>query len=435
MAVSTLMKTPYWLSTLVTAWLFINFSAVAENWPAWRGPEGTGAAHDKKLPLRWGTNENVRWRTPLPERGNSTPIVWGNRVFVTQAIEAEKRRVLLCFDRTTGRLLWQQGTVVSASEPTHGTNPQGSSSPVTDGERVVVWFGSAGLLCYDMDGKALWHRDLGPQKHIWGWGSSPALHGGLCFLNFGPGEPSFLVAMDKKTGKEIWRAAEPNADSGEKKPDQEKAVWTGSWSTPVIIKAGRREELILSWPNRVVSFEPKTGQELWACAGINPLVYTSPLYDEEKEIIVAMGGFNGKALAVKAGGTGDVTESRRLWHHPKTKQRIGSGVIHDGHIYILNDPGVAECFELETGKLIWEERLRGPAAKSDNWSSMVLADGRLYAVTQGGDAFVLKASPKFEVLATNSLGEATIASMAVSNGDLFVRTYNALWCFREHRKQ
>jgi outer membrane protein assembly factor BamB len=261
------------------------------------------------------------------------------------------------------------------------------------------------------------------------------LHGNLCFLNFGPGEPSFLVALDKKTGKEIWRVAETNADSGEKKPGQEKAVWAGSWSTPLVIKAGGREELILSWPRRVVAFEPKSGQELWSCAGINPLVYTSPLYDKEKEILVAMGGFMGMSLAVKAGGVGEVTETRRLWHHPKTKQRIGSGAIHGGHIYILNDPGVAECFELETGKLVWEERLRGPGAKSDNWSSMVLADGRLYAVNQGGDAFVLKASPKFEVQATNSLGEATIASMAASDGDLFIRTHKALWCVGETRKR
>ncbi len=305
---------------------------------------------------------------------------------------------------------------------------------MTDGERVVAWFGSAGLFCYDLLGKELWRRELGPQKHVWGWGSSPSLDESRCYLNFGPGEPSFLLALDKKTGKEFWRVAEPNADSGEKKPQQEKAVWTGSWSTPFVIKAGGRQELILTWPKRVVAFDPKTGRELWSCAGINPLVYTSPLYEPSKEIVVAMGGFNGMALAVKAGDSGDVTESRRLWHHPKTKQRIGSGVIHDGHIYILNDPGVAECFELETGKLIWEERLRGPAAKSDNWSSIVVADGKLYAINQGGDAFVLKASPTFEVLATNSLAEATIASMAVSDGDLFVRTHKALWCFRESRK-
>jgi len=426
--------TAYWQTMLIAGVLWTEASAVAENWPTWRGPSCTGVANETHLPLHWGTNENVLWRTPLPERGNSTPIVWGKQVFVTQAIEADKRRALLCFDRATGRLLWKQGVVVESAESTHETNPQCSSSPVTDGERLVAWFGSAGLFCCDLQGSELWRRELGSQKHIWGWGSSPSLDGSLCYLNFGPGDPSFLVALDKKTGKEDWRVAEPNANSGEKKPGQEKAVWAGSWSTPVIIKAGGREELILTWPKRVVAFEPKTGRELWSCSGINPLVYTSPLYEPSKEIVVAMGGFNGMSLAVKAGGSGDVTESRRLWQHPKTKQRMGSGVIHDGHIYILNDPGVAECFELESGKLIWEERLRGPAAKSDSWSSMVVADGKLYVINQGGDTFVLKASPQFEVLATNSLAETTIASMAVSDGGLFVRTHKALWCFRESRK-
>ena len=179
------------------------YAAHADNWPAWRGPEGIGAANEKSLPLRWSTNENVRWRVPLPERGNSTPIVWGRRVFVTQAVE--HRRTLLCLDRTNGKLLWQQGPTYTETESAHETNPLGSSSPVTDGERVIAWFGSAGLYCYDLDGKELWQRDLGPQKHHWGWGSSPMLHGNLCFLNFGPGVPSFLLAVDKHTGKTIWR--------------------------------------------------------------------------------------------------------------------------------------------------------------------------------------------------------------------------------------
>ena len=401
-------------------------AATAGNWPAWRGPEGMGVATESNLPLRWSTNENVRWRVALPERGNSTPIIWGGRVFVTQAVGA--RRTLMCFDRANGKLLWQQGPAYTEPEPTHETNPLCSASPVTDGERIIAWFGSAGLSCYDLAGKELWHRDLGPQRHIWGWGTSPMLHGDLCILNFGPGVPSLLLAVDKRTGKTIWQVDELNADSGEKKPGQDKPEWVGSWSTPVVIKAGGREELVLSWPKRVVAFEPKTGRELWTCAWLNPLAYASPLYDQGESIVVAMGGFAGMALAVKAGGTGDVTESRRLWHHPKTKQRIGSGVIHNGHIYILNDPGVAECFELKTGKLIWEERLKGPAAKSDNWSSLVLAGDRLYAINQGGDALVFKASPKFEVLATNSLGEPTIASIAPSEGELFIRTYKALWC-------
>jgi outer membrane protein assembly factor BamB len=347
----------------------------------------------------------------------------------------ENRRTLMCFERKTGKLLWQQGPVYSEAETTHETNPQNSSSPVTDGERVIAWFGSAGLYCYDLDGAELWQRDLGRQKHIWGWGSSPVLSGDFCYLNFGPGEPSFLIAVDKKTGRDVWRVTEPNANSGESKPGQDKPVWAGSWSTPIVITSGQRQELIVAWPNRVEAFDPKSGREFWKCAGLNPLVYTSPLYDKDTKIVVAMGGYMGMALAVKAGGSGDVTQTRRLWHHPKTKQRIGSGVIYENHIYILNDPGIAECFQLETGKLVWEERLRGPAPKSDNWSSMVASAGKLYAVNQGGDAFVLKAAPQFEVLATNSLAEPTIGSMAVSDGDIFLRTHRALWCIRESKPE
>ena len=421
-----------WLPALLT--VLSPGSMNAGDWPAWRGPTGMGTSTERALPLRWGTNLNVRWRVALPEPGNSTPITWRNRVFVTQALTQDKRRTLMCFDRATGKLLWQQGPVYAAQEQTHQTNPLCSASPVTDGDCVVAWFGSAGLFCYDLEGKELWHRDLGPQRHIWGWGSSPVLQGNLCFLNFGPGEPSYLLAVDKRTGKDVWKVVEPNADSGEKKPEREKPIWAGSWSTPVLIQAGGREQLVLSWPGRVVAFEPASGKEIWTCSGLNPLAYTSPIYDEGRNILVAMGGFGGMSLAVKPGGTGDVTQTARLWHHPKTKQRIGSGVIHDGHIYILNDPGVAECFELESGKLVWEERLKGPGPKADNWSSMVLADGKLFSINQGGDAFVLKASPKFEVLATNSVHEITMSSLAPSNGEIFVRTYQHLWCIGEGKQ-
>ena len=398
----------------------------AANWPAWRGPQGTGACAEKDLPLHWSTNENVRWRAPLPERGNSTPVIWDNRMFVTQAIQKENRRTLICFERSNGKQLWQSGVAYQEKEMSHDTNPQCSASPVTDGERVVASFGSAGLYCYDLDGKEIWHRDLGKQTHIWGNAASPILHGELCILNFGPGERTFLIAVNKKTGETVWQNNEPGGDSGEKKPEQEKPEWIGSWSTPIVISVDGREELIMAFPRRVAGLDPKTGKEFWTCRGLNPLVYTSPLYDDG--IVVAMGGFAGSALAVKPGGSGDVTDTRRLWQIPKTKQRIGSGVISGGHIYIHNDPGVAECFELPNGKLVWEERLKGPGPKSDSWSSMVLSGERIYVVNQSGDTFVLKASPKFEVLATNSLSETTISSIAVSNGALFIRTHKALWC-------
>jgi outer membrane protein assembly factor BamB len=404
-------------------------SVRADNWPQWRGPQGTGVCLEKSLPLHWSTNENIRWRAPLPERGNSTPVVWGQRIFLTQAIE--DRRTLICFNRADGKSLWQSGTTYPEKEATHETNPSCSASPATDGERVVVSFASAGLYCYDVSGRELWRRDLGKQAHIWGNGASPVILGDLCLLNFGPGERTFLIAVNKRTGETVWQVNESGGNFGDAKPG-EKPNWIGSWSTPIVVRVKGREELLMSWPGRLAAYEPRTGQELWTCSGLNPLVYTSPLYAEET--VVAMGGFMGMALAVKAGGTGDVTETRRLWHHPKTKQRIGSGVIHDGHIYILNDPGVAECYELKTGKLVWEERLAGRGPDNSSWSSMVLSGDRLYVINHSGDTFVLRASPTFELLATNSLGEPDNASLAFSDGDIFIRTHKALWCVSKNQK-
>lgn len=408
----------------------------AGNWPAWRGPMGTGVAEEKNLPLKWGPAENVKWRVALPERGNSTPIVWNDRLFVTQPVG--DRRTLMCLNRADGRLRWQQGVPTKEKEPTHGTNPYCSASPVMDGERVIASFASDGLFCFDLDGKELWRRtDLGRQIHIWGNGASPVIHGDLCFLNFGPGATTYLIAVDKKTGKTVWKHDEetgygkpPAADAKGAKANQN-ATYIGSWTTPVIMKVERQEQLLVIWPRRLAAYDPKTGKELWTCAGLNPLIYTSPVHSGDT--VVAMGGFGGMAIAVRAGGSGDITVSRRLWHHPRTKQRIGSGVIHDGYIYIHDDPNVAECLELKTGKLIWEERLSGPAQSQHNWSSVLLADGKCYTINFGGDCFVFKASPKFELLAVNSLGEASNSSLVPSNGELFIRTHKAIWCIGERR--
>src|SRR6185295_2510635 len=180
------------------------------------------------------------------------------------------------------------------------------------------------------------------------------IYADLCFLNFGPGETTYLLAVNKKTGKTVWKQEEATGYQHPKDGGQgeQGKSFIGSWSTPVIMEVEGKDQLLMSWPKHLVAYEPKSGKEIWTCSGLNPLAYTSPIYAEG--IVVTMGGFNGMAMAVRADGNGDVTESRRLWHHPKTKQRIGSGVISDGHIYIHNDPGVAECFELKTGKLIWE---------------------------------------------------------------------------------
>jgi outer membrane protein assembly factor BamB len=411
-------------SLAVGLWLAGSPLVHGANWPSWRGPNGDGVTEETGLPTKWdATSSNVKWKVALPDRGNSTPVVWGDKVFLTQAEEKAGRRTLMCLDRKTGKVLWQEGITYKDAEATHATNPYCSASPATDGERVLVSYGSAGLYCYDFAGKELWHRtDLGKQHHIWGNASSPVLAGDRVFLNVGPGENTTLLCVEKKTGKTLWEHKEPGGASGE----EGNKKWLGSWSDPMLRKVGSRYELFMTYPGRVCAFDPTTGKELWTCAGLNPLVYNSPLYDDG--VVVGMGGFGGMAVAVKAGGSGDVTSSHRVWHLPKVSQRIGSGVLYQGRHYILSDGGFAECRDLKTGELLWNERVKGPGPTGQNWSSLVRSGDLLYAVNQGGDAVVFKAGPKFELVSTNSLGERVIASIAVSDGELFIRGYKHLWC-------
>jgi outer membrane protein assembly factor BamB len=419
----------------VSAVLLFAFAAVAsaENWPAWRGPLGTGICTEKNLPTTWSKTENVKWRVPLPEPGNSTPVVWNDRIFLTQAVKDQ--RTLMCFQRADGKLLWQQSVTAKEKDPTHPTNPYCSASPVTDGERVIVSFASEGLYCYDFSGKELWKRtDLGRQIHIWGNAASPVIHGDLCFLNFGPGETTYLLAVEKKTGKTVWKHDE---ETGYGKPPTQdvrtnantppgNATFIGSWTTPTIMPVEGKEQLLMSWPRRLAAYDLQSGKELWTCSGLNPLIYTSPVYGDG--IVVSMGGYGGSAIGVRAGGSGDITDSRRLWLVPKNPQRIGSGAVSDGHLYIQNDPGTAMCIDLKSGAPVWTERLKGAASTGQNWSSVMLADGNCYTITQGGDCFIFKASPTFQLVATNSIGERSNSSIVPSNGELFIRTHAALYC-------
>lgn len=400
----------------------------AANWPAWRGPDGTGISNEKNLPLTWNATENVKWKVALPERGNSTPIVWGDRIFLTQNIG--QQRALICFARNDGRQLWKAGPTYAAQERTHESNPYCSASPVTDGERVIAWFGSAGLWCWDFAGKELWHVDLGKQDHEWGYASSPVIHGDSCFLNFGPGDRTFLLAVNKRTGKETWRVDVPPITPKLPRNDGfgvSADGMIGSWSTPLIVPAGARTELAMVWPEKVAAHDLATGKELWHCPGLNPLIYTSAMFGEG--VVIGSGGYGGSTAAVKPGGSGDVTATHRLWYRAKDKQRIGSGVIAGGHLYILNTPGTAQCIKLATGETVWEERLRGTGAKGESWSSMVLAGDRIYVPNQSGETFVIKAAPKFEQLAANPLNDGlTNSSVAPSDGEIFIRTHAHLWC-------
>jgi outer membrane protein assembly factor BamB len=419
------LRSPLLLSAL--ALTLSSAPLLADSWPQWRGPAGTGLANESQLPLRWGPDQNIRWKIPLPERGNSTPILWKDRLFLTQAVE--QKRLLLCLDRKDGRILWEKGTTAQVPEKFHPTNTPCAASPTTDGERVIAHFGSAGIYAFDFAGQELWHVDLGPVDHAWGYAASPVLDAERCFVHFGPGTRHFLVALDKRSGKELWRVDFPIVHP----PDRTdgfagKKGEIGSWSTPILVSTGQRSELILSLPGKLAAFDPATGKELWFCEGLNPLLYTSAMAGEN--VVIGSGGYGGSTIAIHPGGSGNVTE-KRLWHKIRDKQRIGSGVIHNGHLYILNTPGTAQCVRLSDGTTVWEERLPGTGARSESWSSMVLAGERLYVNNQGGDVFVLKASPTFELLAVNPLHDGLMnASIAVSDGELFLRTEKHLWCVR-----
>jgi outer membrane protein assembly factor BamB len=202
----------------------------------------------------------------------------------------------------------------------------------------------------------------------------------------------------------------------------------GSWSTPVLVKADGREELVIALPGCLVAFEPKTGKQLWLSKGLGSTIYTSPVSGEGTLIGMTSGPGGGSVIAVTPGGSGDVTESQRVWRKERFSSGIGTGVIHEGHLYTISQNGVAACTNLKDGNTIWEERLKASGSRGSSWSSMLLADGKIYVPNQGGDVFVLKAAPKFEVLATNSVNESTNASLAVADGDVFLRTDKALWC-------
>jgi outer membrane protein assembly factor BamB len=396
---------------------FLTSACRAENWPAWRGPKGTGVSSESEFPTKWTNTDNVKWAAPMPAPGNSTPIIWGNRVFVTCALEKGTRRTLMCLDRANGKLLWQQEMKYAGTEPTHKDNPYCSASPVTDGERVIVWHGSAGLAAYDFEGKQLWARtDLGEFNHIWGNASSPVIHGDMVIGYFGPGLNVYLAAFDKKTGKDIWKVDLPNAKS---KTPQE---FFGGWNCPVIREVNGKSELLIGLPKQLTAFNPADGKEIWKCMGLGPLVYNDVLYSDD--VLVSMSGYSGPAIGVKSGGTGDVTETHRLWRNEREQpQRVGSGVIVGKHMYILNDPGFAQCIEIATGKEIWREKLGGQA-----WTSMVSAGDKLYVIDTKGITYVLKASPEYSLISKNPVGELTRASVALSDGQVFIRTYQNLYC-------
>jgi outer membrane protein assembly factor BamB len=406
-------------------WLvLVSGNVFSQDWPAFRGPRGDGIASGDVAPVRWTRTTNVKWKISLAHPANGSPIVIAGRVFLAVPEDDEgKGRSLCCYDSTTGTQRWKRTVAIGEAMPTHEANPYCGTTPASDGQRVVVWHASAGLHCYDLDGKEIWKRDLGEFRHTWGYGTSPVLHNGKVILNTGPGKAPFVAAFDLKTGKTLWRADEP--DYRDAAALQKKRL-VGSWCTPLITKVDGRHQVICAQPTRIVAYDADDGTVAWWCGGIScekgDLAYSSPIV--AKDVCMVRAGYVGPSIGVRLGGKGPVTETHRLWRHPDQKSNVGSGVFVDGYVYMPDIDSFVTCVDTKTGQRLWTER----AGRGECWGSIVYAAGRLYLMNQRGDTVVFRPNPKkLDIVSTNSLGERTNSTPAFAEGDVFLRTHKHLF--------
>lgn len=402
-------------------------SACAEDWSGFRGSHGDGTTKQSEAPIEWSADRGVRWSVPLPSGGNGSPIVVGDKVFVTSAEDNEgKNRSLLCFDSDTGKPIWKRTVPFDREMPTHKTNPYGGSTPASDGKLVVVWHGSAGLHAYDMDGDPKWSRDLGEFRHMWGYGTSPIIVDDQVILHSGPGEKVFVAALDLQTGEDRWRHDEPVDGNGERNSDGQ---YMGSWSTPVLIERDKQKIAVCAFATRVCGIDIRDGSLVWECRGLigerGDLAYSSPMI--EGDLCVMMGGFKGPSFAFRIDGEGDLTETSRLWRQDKNNpQNIGTGLILGGYVYRLGaGPNLIDCLEAKSGRTVWKER----AGDAAFWSSISYNGTNAYATDQQGTTHVFKPSTGgLRMVAKNELGDRCNATPALAGNRIYIRTYKKLWC-------
>jgi outer membrane protein assembly factor BamB len=408
------------MSRLVVLTVILVFAGgvSAEEWPGWRGPRGDGTSSEKNVPLHWSKSQNVRWKTAIPGKGHSSPIVWGDRVFVTTCIEEEQKRLLLCLDRRDGKLLWQQTVLTAKLEAKHGLNSFASATPATDGQHVYVAFlahPDMEVACYDFDGKLVWQKSPGKLLSRHGFCSSPVLYKDLVILNGDQDAEAYVVALDKVTGSERWRADRPNR--------------TRSYCTPILYESPRRPgvtQLVLSGSKCVASYDADTGKQLWLLDGPTEQ-FVASLVPMDDVLFLTAGFPTYHLMGIRPDGSGNVTKTHVAWHHAELSAReasyVPSPIAVDGRFYVVSDLGLLTCLEAKTGKRLWMEQLG-----RHHSASPVLVDGHLLFPDDFGNTFVVKPGPKFELVARNVLGEKTFASPAVAHGQLFLRTLDHLWC-------
>ncbi len=423
-------------------------NALAENWPGFRGPASRGVSTDKEFAVQRDMSKNIKWKVEIPGLGHSSPIIWGNRVFVTTAVssdpskdnwqkgffsgerkpdEAEISWKVLCFDKNNGELLWEQTAVQrKPANARHTKNSYASQTPVTDGTHVYAFFGDQGMHCFDFEGKLIWSRDLGDFTMRSGWGpaSSPVLYKDLIIQTCDQetGE-SFIVALDKKTGEIVW-----NVERDE----------LSSWSTPLLFLEGTRPELIVNATNAIRSYNPDDGKLLWQCRGPATSI-TVPTATASHGLIIVSSGFIPEKIrpitAFRPGATGDITLKEGetssefiAWRQPLAAPYIPSPIAYGDYIFVLFDQGFIACYEAKTGKMVYDRKRIDVGANFS--ASPVAVDGKLYCFSEDGIAYVIQASADYKLLAKNSIGESVMASPAISDGKMYVRALRHLYCIQ-----
>jgi outer membrane protein assembly factor BamB len=417
------------------------------NWPQWRGPGSNGISSETGLPMYWTDTENILWKTEIEGRSHSSPIVWGDQVFLTTAVRGEvvpghevavhslfgeaylhpdavdgnrsHKLEVMSLNAETGTILWKK---VVFEGPMFGDRHRRGSfaapTPATDGELVYTWFGSEGMYAFDFDGNQVWSADLGQIKTIGlGVGTSPVLYEDLVILQCdeNDGQKSFIAALDKKTGEEVWRKSRPVQIS---------------WTTPNLVAAPDGSiELVTVSHEFTIAYKPATGEEIWRTEGVRSNPIATPVVDGNRVFVSA--GFPRKiTMAIDTGGTGDITDTEyRAWNYEKGTAYVVSNLFYQGYLYLLNDQGILTCLDAETGEVVYEGgRVPIPATFK---ASPVAFDGKILLASEDGDVFIIKAGPKHELLISNSLNEPIWASPAIANGTIFIRGDRHLFAIRE----
>lgn len=430
------------LSLLVSSFLPTAFPTAGSdpgaetNWPQWRGPGGNGVSPETGLPSEWSGTKNVLWKTALPGKGHSSPIVWGNRIFLTTAIEGEtvpgiKRVVhningnefthpagvgvdkkntlkVIALDRDTGKIVWERTAYEGLIYDTyHRRNSRASETPVTDGKSVFAYFGSAGLYAYSFNGSLQWKYSAGNiGSYGVGTGTSPLLYKNLVILQVDSedGKDSYIVGLSKDTGKEVWR---------------KKRTVQASWATPLIVRTGKRDELVTSGNEFIIAYDPASGEELWRTVGIKSNAIATPVAGHG--LVVVSAGFPRKnVIAIRLGGSDDLTGSESIvWTYNKGTGYIPSPILYGEYVYLISDKGILTCLDAKTGEVLYNNgRVPVPASFA---ASIVAYDGKLLLSSMDGDTFVIQAGPEHKVLQTNSLPEPIWATPAIAGGKIFIR--------------